>query len=277
MLYGEIYEGNCYAKPPLQLYPQSEGGAFNVIDCGANIGMFSRFICDRLPAARVWAFEPLPITLGVLRENTEKLGEAVTLLNYGLTAPGKCGMTKFSYFPDVPGCATSEPEDYWMLNAQFRVSPENVQELVDHVRTSSPALYWISVLFYPVRVPVLNLVFKLMFGQQNNSTVHYDCQLRTLSEAIDEEGIECIDLLKVDNEGAELDTLRGISDKHWRLVRQAVVEVNDVQEQDGTSRLKAMAALFEHHGFEVTTHRDGIFEIVKHPTYMVYAVRKSSS
>lgn len=38
-----------------------------------------------------------------------------------------------------------------------------------------------------------------------------------------------IDILKVDVEGAELKVLQGVSDKHWPMVRQVLLEVESFQ------------------------------------------------
>ncbi len=42
-----------------------------------------------------------------------------------------------------------------------------------------------------------------------------------------QQGFQCVDLLKIDVERAELDVLRGIADKDWRKIRQLVMEVHD--------------------------------------------------
>ena len=62
------------------------------------------------------------------------------------------------------------------------------------------------------------------------------------------QGLEQVDLLKVDVERAELAVLRGISDSDWPKIRQIVLEVHDI---DG--RLAEVKRLLtEHAGFHVT-------------------------
>ena len=41
------------------------------------------------------------------------------------------------------------------------------------------------------------------------------------------QGLQCVDLLKIDVERAELDVLRGIADEDWHKIRQLVMEVHD--------------------------------------------------
>ena len=80
----------------------------------------------------------------------------------------------------------------------------------------------------------------------NAKTEH--CQLRTLSDVIDSEDLESVDLLKIDVEGSELRVLQGIDDRHWPLVQQIVAEVVDV-----TDRVAIMRSLLSSKGFRVTT------------------------
>ena len=51
-------------------------------------------------------------------------------------------------------------------------------------------------------------------------------RLRTLSSVIADEGIQTVDLLKVNVEKSELDVLRGLTEADWKKVRQLVIEVD---------------------------------------------------
>ena len=50
----------------------------------------------------------------------------------------------------------------------------------------------------------------------------YECQVRRLSDLIREEGVERIDLLKVDVQRAEMDVLRGLEEEDWGKIEQIV-------------------------------------------------------
>jgi hypothetical protein len=50
--------------------------------------------------------------------------------------------------------------------------------------------------------------------------------VRQLSSIIDELAITTMDPLKIDVEGAEEEVLEGIEERHWPVIRQAVVEVH---------------------------------------------------
>jgi hypothetical protein len=96
------------------------------------------------------------------------------------------------------------------------------------------------------------------------------CQLRSLSDVIREEGIDRIDLLKVDVEKSELDLLAGINSEDWPKIQQMVMEVHNVDQ-----RLERIVSLIEGHGFEVTVDQDDWFsETSNHNLYAVRPERK---
>ncbi|WP_435802313.1 phosphopantetheine-binding protein [Streptomyces avermitilis] len=65
-----------------------------------------------------------------------------------------------------------------------------------------------------------------------------------------EEGIDRIDLLRVDAEHAAYDVLLGVADSDWHKIRQLVVQLHDV---DGA--LKKSVALLKKHGFDVVSEQ----------------------
>ena len=54
------------------------------------------------------------------------------------------------------------------------------------------------------------------------------CSIKRLSEIINLFSISQIDLLKIDCEGNELNVINGINNKHWPIIKQIVIEVNDI-------------------------------------------------
>src|SRR6267154_1911117 len=82
-----------------------------------------------------------------------------------------------------------------------------------------------------------------------------------------EQGLERIDLLKINVEKSELNVLRGLGPEDWPKIRQLVIEV-DLQEN-----LAPITALLEGHGFEVLVEQDPLLR--KTELCYVYAIRPS--
>ena len=98
----------------------------------------------------------------------------------------------------------------------------------------------------------------------------FPCRLRTLSEIIDEERVERIDLLKVDVEKSERDVLAGIREEHWSLIRQVVVEVHDEH-----GALDEVQERLSRHGFEMTAEQDP--QLKGTSIFSVFATRRSTA
>ena len=67
-LFKEIILDDCY----LRGLPEFESENITILDIGANIGLFSLFMISRFPAARVYAYEPMPPNFDYLTENVER-------------------------------------------------------------------------------------------------------------------------------------------------------------------------------------------------------------
>ena len=93
-----------------------------------------------------------------------------------------------------------------------------------------------------------------------------DCELRTLSDALRDEAIDRIDLLKIDVEKAELEVLAGIDEADWPRIGQVVAEIH----LDPAARQQAVDALTMR-GFEVVVDQDPT--MAGTPIHMLYAVR----
>jgi len=71
----------------------------NILDVGANIGFYSIRFAKRFPNARVFAFEPMPISHAFLQRNVaaNAMGARITTFNYGLSETG--GVVEFFISP----------------------------------------------------------------------------------------------------------------------------------------------------------------------------------
>lgn len=182
----EIFLERCYDIDSLPSRPL-------VVDVGANIGLFSVFVKRRYPDAEIFAFEPVPHTADVLRQNVRLHQLAnVTVHEVALGSRPEDGVP-FTYFPAVPGSSTRYPEQ------------------------TGPAKAAVGHTFSP---RVAERLYR-----SNSITV----RVQTLSDFLVADRV--VDLLKIDAEGAELDVLQGIGPEHWRLIQLAILEVNDFDGQ----------------------------------------------
>jgi FkbM family methyltransferase len=178
----EIFLERCYDITNLPSRPL-------VVDVGANIGLFSVFVKRRYPDAEISAFEPVPHTAALLRQNI-RLHQLADVTVHELALGSRPERdVPFTYFPAIPGSSTRYPE---------QIGP--AKAAVGHVYSASMAdrLYRSS----DITVRVQTLSDYLVAGR-------------------------AVDLLKIDAEGAELDVLLGISPAHWPLIQLAILEVHD--------------------------------------------------
>jgi natural product biosynthesis luciferase-like monooxygenase protein/amino acid adenylation domain-containing protein/non-ribosomal peptide synthase protein (TIGR01720 family)/FkbM family methyltransferase len=212
----EIFEGAVYLRHGITL---EDGDC--VFDVGANIGFFSLFASQRCQGLEIYAFEPIPVTFRALSTNVSLHAVPAELFLLGLGEHAETA--RFTFYPQMPGLSGrySDPEKDRSVNRALllaglereggALSERDIDDLLDE--------------------------------QFHSET--FECSVRSLSDVIDERGIERIDLLKIDVERAELDVLRGIRGEHWARVRQITMET------DGRENLDGVVELLRRQGFEV--------------------------
>jgi hypothetical protein len=90
--------------------------------------------------------------------------------------------------------------------------------------------------------------------------------LLRLSDLIAAHGLERVDLLKIDVEGAEFDAVAGIDAEHWPRIRQVTVEVHE-----GTAAGEKMEGLLAAAGFATARYQQSPVIFPRH--WLVYAPR----
>src|SRR6185369_13623683 len=155
-----------------------------VVDVGANIGFFTLYVGQKWPKARIYAFEPIGPTFERLAINTSLYGLDVKLFKYGLADEEKT--ETFTYYPHLS-----------VMSGRF-ADPAEEKEVVKYFeanKTTSLA----------VETPGWNeeLLEEVLVDRLRREQV--TCRLRRLSDVIQEQGIERIDLLKIDAEKSEMD------------------------------------------------------------------------
>lgn len=223
-----------------------------IFDVGANIGVFGIRAMQKHPDVKVYAFEPIPDIFEVLDANAEKYGrERFVTLPFGVST--EKGEAVFDYYPNSPALSTSH-SDMWDEN------PDHFARAVEgSIRTMPKQIWWAKF------VPTSFSKLIARYLRSGKKTIH--CQLRSISEIIEEHNIPKIDLLKIDCEGAELAALQGIKEEHWNLVNKVVVEVHDTEE-----RVKVIKEMFKNHGFtQIITEKEKALEHTE--LYNIYATR----
>lgn len=223
------------------------GPGDTVFDVGANVGAFAIETARRAQSdVSLYCFEPVPPIFSALSANASRndwLGEARThLFARAVVAdsdPAHTDLAFFRRFPTDSTCDIQEKRrDFDMFFAQkgtaFRAAlaprvGQTVAAAVGHLVTTMP------------KGGLGRAVSDLVTGH-----VRMRAPTTTLSKVVQEKQVTRIDLLKIDVEGAELRVLLGISDAHWPLVQQIVLEGHD---RDG--RLDVIGGLLTEKGFEI--------------------------
>ncbi|HJX27231.1 MAG TPA: FkbM family methyltransferase [Thermoanaerobaculia bacterium] len=241
--YEDLFEKRIYTRHGITLRPGD-----CVFDVGANIGLFTLSILHRFPGVRVYAFEPAPPLFELLRANTEAFGERVKLFPCGLA--DRPGTARLTYYPNTTGMSSFHADTgeeraalAAILENRRRSGVPGIEELLDHAED--------------------------FFTERLKSEV-FDCPLRTLSDVLRQEGVERIDLLKVDVEKSEEQVLAGIEDLDWLRIEQIAAEVHDVGR-----RLAEIRQRLEERSFTVTLEQDSLY--VGSDRHNLYAVRAHMS
>ena len=237
--YQDIFEHRTYVRH-LDRWP--EGAC--VFDVGANIGLFSLFVHTLDPRARIYAFEPSAPTFAILKSNIEQQGLTARLFEIGLSDAERT--VDFTFYPLSSGMSSVYGD---------RDEEEAVLRGILQNQQTSDAAGMEAVMAYSD---------ELLEQRLKSQTL--SCRLRTLSSIVREEGIERIDLLKIDVQKSELDVLMGIESDDWPKIRAIAIEVHDL---DG--RVALIERLLCQHGYEVESEQDELY----HGTgiYLVYAKR----
>jgi hypothetical protein len=246
LLYNEVFNEQVYLRNGVEL---RDGDV--VFDVGANIGLFSLFVGEILPNATIYAFEPVPDIYEYLRRNTRCIEEKAKLRNVGLS--DRESREIFTFYPHLPCFSTSCPS---RLERRW----DDLRDMLDRMSAPRPGRA------RPIREKLRSWGVKglLYYASRKRDRL---CTLTRLSKVVEEQGIERIDLLKIDVEGAEWDVLRGIDEEHWRKIRQLVIEVHDVQPgADG------MADWLGDRGYDVAVDRAD--ENRRSPVALLYALRR---
>ncbi|MFC4591360.1 amino acid adenylation domain-containing protein, partial [Sphaerisporangium corydalis] len=234
-VYREIFEDLTYARHGIHLPDDA-----CVLDVGANIGLFTLFVARNCARPRIYSFEPIPQIFRMLQENMGLHGVGAELINSAAGAEAR-DEVEFTYYPNAS-----------ILSGQY-ADEDSVREVVSG--------FLANEIGGDAGDETVGVLLK-----ERLRGVPVSCSVVPISQVMRERGIERVDLLKIDVEGSELDTLAGIDEADWARIDQVVVEVHDV---DG--RLAYVREMLSARGYQVDAHRD---ESLRHSAlYNLYARR----
>ena len=206
-----------------------------VLDVGANVGVAAAFFITQCGVGLVHSFEPVGPVYEMLEENVGDLPECVPHRQGMGSAPG---IVPITYYPDAAAMSG------------LYADPERDSALV-HTALLNAGL-------------TADEAGRRLAGQWESETLM--CELTTVSAFMADQGLERIDLLKIDVERAELDVLAGVGDVDWPKIRQVAIEVHDEE-----GRCDRIVTALRRHGFSVATDQDAAMAGTS--IRMVYAVR----
>jgi len=200
-LYKEIFEDKCYLKHGIRL---QDGDT--VVDIGANIGLFSLFVMSHCKDARIFAFEPAPMIYEILKTNCEAYGANVRTVNAGVSKNSEAAMLTFYEMSSVfSGFHADETEDRKTIRSIVRTMLENETQLQQEDLET----------------------YVDEFVAERLSARTHKCEMTSVSDIIRDNGLDKIDLLKIDAEKSELEIIKGISESDWPKIAQLVIEIHD--------------------------------------------------
>jgi len=238
-IYNEIFVLQAYLRHGITI---DDGDC--IVDAGANIGLFTVFASRMARNLRIFSCEPNPAAFACLAANAAAWGTAVKCLPLGLSR--ESGSAELTFF-----------EGLSLLSGFYADAATEREVVKNYVFNQQPAS--------PNDERLAAEIGDLIDDRLRARTV--SAQLRTLSSVIAEEGIDRIDLLKINVEKSELDVLRGLAPRDWPRIRQMVIEV------DQRENLEPITTLLEGHGFEVLVEQDPLLR--KTDLCYVYAIRPS--
>jgi 31-O-methyltransferase len=251
VLYREIVTEQTYERHGISIQPGN-----TVFDVGANIGVFSLHLSRTYEGLTVHAFEPIPDIFEALQKNLQEHAPSVVAHQVGLSDRQGEAVFDFDRFTTI---ASSMHPDVFQKGAIQGLSAFTwtAAGLRDFEKIGPRR--WVSLARKGLEVPGLRYaVFSALavigIAREIRKRLYLNkrhCKLQTLSDALLLAGVDVVDLIKIDVEGAEEAVLLGIAERDWPRLRQFVIEVHDV---DG--RLDRISRLLQDRGYWVKNARE---------------------
>lgn len=226
-LYRDIFQRRVYIRHGISLDAVS-----CVFDVGANIGMFTLFMREQCPDARIYAFEPIPALFQRVEANVALYGDE-RAQTFPLALASEVGSSQFTFYSKMS-----------LMSGRYADSTLEHQVMQSYLSNQYDD---------PERDLGSQRIEELLESRFESECL--SCPISTISEVIRQHNIERIDLLKIDVERSELDVLRGIAAADWSKIVQVVIEV-----EDRHNRLNTIIALLEARGYSVECEQDALLQ-----------------
>ncbi len=198
-----------------------------VLDVGANIGAFALRVAELCQGdVRLLCIEPVPATYDALKSNFQRnewlKTTRHTLLPLGLSSPENAGRSLACY--NFARYCTNSTFDVEGKRREFEIFFE------DRCRRLTALLGPLAGLGRILQRAVESSVFRSIVWWALSNLMGVDVvkvEMATLGHLLKQHQIACVDLLKIDVEGAELDVLLGLDAETWPRVRQVVIETHN--------------------------------------------------
>jgi phthiocerol/phenolphthiocerol synthesis type-I polyketide synthase E len=232
-IFREIFEDRIYEQHGIRL-----GDGNVILDVGANVGLYALSLMQRFRDLKIVCIEPVPVIRECLERNLSESNHRES--NETIVLPNAIGAEKgeatIKFFPEAPANSTLHPEE----------KRRQWNNMADELTPALVGKY--NKLYALVPPRIVGWFMKNML----NEAISFQCEVRTLSEIIREQGLQRVDLLKIDTEGAELEALKGLEEQHWPLIHQIAMEV----EPGNKGELKILVERLRGHGFTKVTVAD---------------------
>ncbi|MFC8373723.1 FkbM family methyltransferase [Streptomyces sp. NPDC057239] len=236
--YEDIFDHRVYAKNGISLR-----GGDTVVDVGGNIGLFTLFAHYEAQNVRVFTFEPAPPLFELLSRNVAEHGVDAKLFNIGISDTE--AEASFTFYPRSSGMSSFHPDE--------EEEKHNLRTIIANQRNTDAEARRLT----DYAEELMDVRFE---------AIEYTARLRPLSAVIREQGIDRIDLIKIDVQKSERQVIDGIAEEDWPKIRQMVLEAHDA---DG--EVERLVKLLEDRGFTVTAEQDELY--VGTDIHNIFAVR----
>ena len=210
-----------------------------IVDCGANVGLFSLWAAARAPSCRILAIEPSTRTFELLKRNLDERGASGRVSTVCAAVGGTDGAeASLTWFASMPGNSTLHPEAA-ERDAAVAFRPERREAMLRAPGTCVE------------RCPMRTL--SALLAEAANERSLRRQRRHHHQQQLTQQPLPTIALLKVDVEGSEVDLLRGVVETDWRRIEQVVIETHSAE-----ARLECARVLGRHYSVVGEQIDDGL-------------------